>query len=537
MNSATGDSSKKTKGLSKIVDEILKQTGEGEDSISLLKEKLSFIKGAPSRLIPLIERKVAKLKREQIHRLLALAERVGDPGFSPFLSAISRLQLLGLESRIKALQLLEQLGGEVDEGLTSELAQGKELLHRLETALGEGGRKLPRSVPSLMKKLSSLDPEVQLSVAVQLVEDKGAACFPLISQWWGKNKEVDRALIDLIVEVGEESSADTLLKFEEKTSDKERLKLLKRGLFRLKTKGITPQKEPLRKPYRLKLQPSIMEVAYGSLIDPYGGRLLMLARSSPPTGLRVCQAILSDNYGIKRFQCSEMSRRAFREMLRQAKEEGKLSLVELEPSYCQFLIEEAYQLNLNTGQPAPADYLQWKSWIGKPKEKYKLPLIYRYLPPEVIQGKAELISRSAELLQQPEFNLWLLSLEEAKGYVEEIEEAKRSRIIVADYQKEFRLETLLKEATNAYFSSQKNRYRRRLEEMALWLILRGKEQQAKLCVAVALALEEREPNSIPFLVQLMKKSVEFYLRQKEERRREDTSLIIPPDHEKGMPYG
>jgi len=386
VNPKARDTSKGKKSLSKTVDETLKLIGEGEENIALLREKLSLIREDPSQLIPLIEKRIIKLKREHLQRLLVLAESLGDSGFLPFLAAIVRLKLLGLETKIKALHLLEQQGGEVDEGLKSQLTAGRELLRRLEAALEEAKGGLPRSISPLMTELTSLAPEVQLSLAVQLVEDKGAACLPLLSLWWGKNKELDRVLIELIVQVGDRNAADTLLKLEQRTSDKEVLKLLKRGLYKLKTKGITPHKEPTAEPYRFKLQPSLMEVAYGSQIDPYGGRLLMLARSHPPTGLRVCQAIISDNYGIKRFHCSEMSRRAFRGLLRQAKEEGKLALVELESSYCQFLLEESYQINLNTGELAPADYLRMKSWIGKPKKKYKLPLIYRYLTPEAIRG-------------------------------------------------------------------------------------------------------------------------------------------------------
>jgi len=528
VNSATGDNSRTAKRLFKVIDEVLKLISKGDEGSPLLKEKLSLIRGDSRRLAPLIEKRVARLNREQLQRLLALAETMGAPEFSPFLAAIGRLKLLGVETKIKTLHLLERQGAKVDEGLKSQLAKGKELLQRLEAALEKGRRKIPRSVSPLMKELTSLAPEVQLPLAAQLVEDKGPASFLLLSLWWGKDREVDRGLIELIVGVRERSSVDILLELEEKTKDKELLKLLKRGLFRLKSKGITPRKEPLAESYCFSLQPSLMELAYGSQIDPYGGRLLILARSSPPTGLRVCQAIISDSYGIKRFICSEMSRRAFREMLREVKEQGKSSLVELEPSYCQHLLEESYQINLKTGKPAPADYLRWKSWTGKPKEKYELPFIYRYLPPEAIRGEAELITRSAEFLQQPEFNHWLLSLEEIKGYVEQIEEAKRSRIIVAEHQRELRLATLLGEATNSYFSSHKSRYKRRLEEIALWLILKGKEEEAKLCAAVALAMEKRGPSSIPFLFQLMKRSIEFYLRQEEEKRKEDTSFIISP---------
>ncbi|TKJ32081.1 hypothetical protein CEE39_06380 [bacterium (candidate division B38) B3_B38] len=528
MNPITEGDSRRKKSLSKAVDEILKLIAEGEESSALLQEKLSLLKGDSSRLIPLIEQRIARLKGERIQKILILAETMGDPGFSPFLAAIGRLKLVGLDTRIKALHLIEQQGEKVDEELKSQLAAGKELLQRLKAALEKAGKNLSRSISPLMKQLSSLTTEVQLSLAVQLVEDKGTASFPLLCLWWGRNREVDRALIELIVGVGERDSADALQKLEEKTSNKELLKLLKRGLFKLKTRGISPTKEPKRKPYRLKLQPSVMEVAYGSQIVPSGGRLLMLARSAPPTGLRVCQAIVYDNYGIKQFHCSEMSRRTFRDVLRQVKEEDNLSMVELEPSYCQFLLEESYQLNIQTHNSAPAEYLQWKGWIGKPKKKYKLPLIYGYLPPKAIRGEDELIPRSKELWQHGEFNIWLLSLEEIKEYVEEIEEAKRSRIILADHQKEFRLTSLLSEATNSFFSSQKNRYKRRLEEVALWLFLRGNEQEAKLCVAVALAMEEREPSSIPFLFQLMERSIEFYQKQKEEKRKEDTSLIIPP---------
>jgi len=73
-------------------------------------------------------------------------------------------------------------------------------------------------------------------------------------------------------------------------------------------------------------------------------------------------------------------------------------------------------------------------------------------------------------------------------------------------------------------------YKRRLEEMAYVLLKRGKEEEAKICLSVAVDLERPftpfQPN--PFLFQLVARSISILLAEDRERKGQEPSLIIQP---------
>ena len=73
-------------------------------------------------------------------------------------------------------------------------------------------------------------------------------------------------------------------------------------------------------------------------------------------------------------------------------------------------------------------------------------------------------------------------------------------------------------------------YRRRLEEMAYVLFKLGKEEEARVSLAVAIDLEKPvnpiQPN--PFLFQLVVKSIFTLLAEAYEKKVKEPSLIVKP---------
>jgi len=99
-------------------------------------------------------------------------------------------------------------------------------------------------------------------------------------------------------------------------------------------------------------------------------------------------------------------------------------------------------------------------------------------------------------------------------------------------QKEERLQTIVKEAVQGIFLDDTMRpiFERRLEDVALHLVLSEREEKARSVLGVALALERKELGGllgIPLLEDLVKRSLALYMAREKEKPTEP-SLIIKP---------
>jgi len=98
-------------------------------------------------------------------------------------------------------------------------------------------------------------------------------------------------------------------------------------------------------------------------------------------------------------------------------------------------------------------------------------------------------------------------------------------------QKEERFSAIVRDAAREIFTGETGRiFTRRMEDMALYLLETGREEPARLALAVALQLAEGEIGilDISFLTGLVQKSMAFYLSQAKEKAAEETSLIVKP---------
>jgi hypothetical protein len=115
-----------------------------------------------------------------------------------------------------------------------------------------------------------------------------------------------------------------------------------------------------------------------------------------------------------------------------------------------------------------------------------------------------------------------------------VEDAQESRLVLNQQQKEERVAAIVRTAVEEIFSGEAGPlYCRRLEDMALFLAAAKRPEEAKLALAVALALQERDWGGlgaldITFLTRLTQKSLAFYLSQEKTKAAEDPGLIVRP---------
>lgn len=347
-----------------------------------------------------------------------------------------------------------------------------------------------------------------------------------------KEPETAARIIDELSNLSSPETARLLQRFLETPIDKKTRKTIKRSLYRLKSKGIiveevSPRKEgPIFRP--LQSEPP---QGFGGPFDFLGRRFLMIVVPHTGRGLTVMQGIVGDTEGLVDFSGGEMTRKRFKPFFAEIQKGGPFPMVEMEPSYVGFLFVQASQLALDQGKIPLQEYLQMKKEVESVKKEYNEPLIYSMIETDGIEGNDRILNRGGDLLKTELFTAWKIKEEEIGPYADEVWEAEESKLVLNQAQKEARFQEIYQRALSNLFPEEKRfLYLRRMEEMAYYLFKSGREEEAKVSLAVAIDLK-KAPNVIqpnPFLFQLVVKSIFALLSEAYEKKKEEYSLIAKP---------
>ena len=347
-----------------------------------------------------------------------------------------------------------------------------------------------------------------------------------------RDPQTSERLADLMASLPDRLTGRILHRMFDTTRDKKVRKMVKRSLYRLKSKGIevdetfSDREPPILRPPRGEAGEG-----YASGIDFLGHRVLWLVLPHAGRGLTVIYGIVSDQQGIVDFSQGEMTRKEFKNFFKEVGEKSPFPMVAIEPSYAACLFAQAYELNLARSAAAPQGYLQAKGEIEKIRKDYPLSLIYSYLQAGDIAGDDRLLAKGGDLLKADLFSTWKIEEEDIRPYADEISEAEESKIVLNPAQKEMRFQGIYQKALSELFSGERKLlYQRRLEETAYVLFKLGREEEAKISLSVAMDLEKPlhpiQPN--PFLYQLVTKSILTLLTEAKEKKAKEVSLIVKP---------
>ena len=308
--------------------------------------------------------------------------------------------------------------------------------------------------------------------------------------------------------------------------------MIKRSLYRLKSRGIAIEEaSPGERISILRTLQAEAPKGFASAIDFLGQRLLVLV--IPRIGRRwtVTQGVISDTEGLIDFSGEEMTRKEFTRFFAEVQEKTPFPFVDIEPSYAGFLLTQAYQLTLEKKRTPPQGFLLVKGEIEDVRKEYKKPLIYSCLQVGEIAGDDWLLKKAEGLLKNDLFSSWNIEEDKIRPYADAVWEAEESKIILNQAQKEARFQEIYLKALSELFSEEKRfLFRRRLEEMAYVLFKLGRQEEAKISLAVAIDLEKPfnqiQPNA--FLYQLVIKSIFALLAETYEKKVKDPSLIVKP---------
>ena len=435
----------------------------------------------------------------------------------------------GLAARIKALEVLKDIGVSIDEELHSSLKAVYGLLQESLDFLRNSDKEFPSAISDRILELSD---DAKAVFVYRLIKDAGEKSLPLLTKLAGKNEELDLIIAESLAYLTTPGSANLLFQMLAEIQNRPLKKAIKRSIYRLKEKGIVVADRGAEESRASILRPPArVSEGYLSSIDHLGDRVVWLTQPRLTKGLYFFQVIINDTKGIKDFHGTEITKRMYREYLTGFKEESPMPIVEAEPSYCQFLIQEGYTIATQRGYPAPAGYLKWKDIVGKPSDEVQRPLIYSCYEEETIRADESLLTSSGTLFELPEFSSWIIGAEETKKYTEKINEANESKLVLTPIQKQERISQIYNDAAEELFNEERRLlYKRRLEDAAYIIYKLGREEEAKICLAAALALKNENITSShhPFLLELVKKSLSSAIWEEEQKARENPSFIVKP---------
>jgi hypothetical protein len=388
-------------------------------------------------------------------------------------------------------------------------------------------------IPALTSKLRSF-PAGELETFYQYLLDQGEEpLLPLFEAFAGKDEVLDQSLARGLGSGNSPLTSAFLNRWAARNPSKNLSKEIRKSLFRLKSKGVPVGESEDSSLGVFRVPRSSSAEGYLSAIDATGSRLVWIGRPQSPQGVFTISSLISDTEGILDFQAFESSRKKFHEYMDQMQKDLAWKLVKADSMYCAGLIQEAHAIHIQKGKTPHPEYLKCRILLEASPPLPLRPLIYQHLAEEEIKPHSDLSDRSPSLFQTPFFEMWYLGKEEMQRYADLLEEASRSRIILAPHQKEGRFFELYHQAVRELFDEKRRRlFRRRLEEMAYLLWQEGAQMEARISLAAALemAAENKVLSPHPFLLELVKRSLIALMDEtREEKQKEKQGgLIIHP---------
>ena len=348
----------------------------------------------------------------------------------------------------------------------------------------------------------------------------------------GQHPAADVALAALLGDYPTQEAAQTLVSWEEKTSNKNARREIHRSLYKLSQKGIQPERAVEQAPARPILAPVEPE-GYVSPIDGRGDRLVWLVKLKAGGGLHYLAAVINEPDGMQHVEGAEITRKGFRAMRDDIGTRFGFTMIEVPWRYCDFLMHEGYERAKGRGVTTVEAYPAYRSHLlSIPAQPAELPL-----PPsierEAVASDPELLATSVQLFQEPEIQRWFLDHERAHHYTDQIAQAQESPLILNRYQQQDRMQTVIDKAIGEIFSGVSGgAYARRLEETAVYFAATDRPEAAKRALAVALAVKRQEYSGkgIPFCEELVRQSLAMHLHEEKQQEQEQSqgSLIMKP---------
>jgi hypothetical protein len=460
-----------------------------------------------------LEHRFVRLPEAQQQAMLTLLEAAPAPDLAPLLQQWSRNGALPLRTRAQAIAVQEHGTGSVDEAYRDELVHAAGLLSQLRTAEPSPLDENDALAAPWSEALARLALGFQLDIARELgVEHADLALAVLRTVRPAASGREALIFVEALADIPLTGSALLLQEVLQETTDKGLQKTIKKALHRLKVQGVTfAEVQSKRHTVLLGAGTHRLEKCLASFIDGAGERMFLLIRTKPMGGYNMAYLVINYGTGIRYALGLQASKRELPEILE--KVQGPAPLIELEPTYCQYQIALAHQMNLDTHTPVPEEFFALRDVIGECNTTFERAIIYSALSDAELETAKTYDTYVNDLLDLPEFAGWTLPESIMQKYGDALREIEQSQIVVSPAMQQERINEIQTRAMEEVLGEQSRRLMRmRLEEMAYYLLRTDRQREALWAVAAAQSLEDDNPHRLrrnPFAGALLERSLDL----------------------------
>ena len=333
----------------------------------------------------------------------------------------------------------------------------------------------------------------------------------------------DAAIARALGEIADGGAAAMLVEMETGASGAIRREV-RRALFKLKQHGIDAPSPTA--PTATAIQDSAAETtAMLSPIDGEGARIVWIVRPRMQGGLLRMWALISEDEGLVGAQNARLSRRELKSERDELERRAQVKLVDGDWRVADFIACEAWRNTPESRRGHVGNFLALRSeLIASPPPTELAHPVYAELAAEVAAEP------SVELLKEPELLEWRLPDALLKPYVDEINQAGESVIVLSPVHKQERVNTVIDRATKELLTGDTGkRVHRRFEGIAYYLARAGRREQAGWAAGAASRMRDGiDVTKIVFFQAFIRTQLGTVAAAEQQKAEEEPRLIMTP---------
>ena len=262
-----------------------------------------------------------------------------------------------------------------------------------------------------------------------------------------------------------------------------------------------------------------------SPIDGEGARIVWIVKPRMQGGLIRMWALISEHDGLVGAQNTRLSRRELKSERDELERRAQVKLVDGDWRVADFIACEAWRNTPESRRGQVGNFLALRSeLIASPPPTELAHPVYAELAAEAAAEP------SVELLKEPELLEWRLPDAQLKAYVDEINQAGESVIVLSPMHKQERVNAVIERATKELLTGGNGRrIQRRLEDIAYYLERVGRRAPAGWAAAAAARLRDGiDVTKALFFQAFIRTQLGTVAAAEQQKAEEEPRLIMTP---------
>src|ERR1022692_3886642 len=257
----------------------------------------------------------------------------------------------------------------------------------------------------------------------------------------GTNPANDLAIAKALGEIDDSAAGEALVEMEADATGALRREI-RRGIYKLRHHGIEiaePEASTKAAPPATPSEAGLS--AFMSPIDAEGAQIIWMVKARARGGIVRLWGLVSETAGLVGLQNHALTRRELKSQHDELEKQARIKLVEIDPRLADFILCDAYRRTSET------DRLNVGTFYALRTELTGAPAPTEIAHPIYTELEAEAAGEpSIELLKEPEIQEFRMMPEQLAPYLEEVNRAQESVLVVSRSSQEDRIQSAVEKA-------------------------------------------------------------------------------------------